>query len=45
MATWGWLITASVMSVPNGPALVMVKVPPEMSSCVSRFVRARVARP
>ena len=44
MATWGWLMTGTVNKVPNGPALVMVKVPPLMSSMVSRLVRARSAR-
>ena len=45
MATCGWLMTGTVMKVPNGPALVMVKVPPEMSSMVSRLARALAARP
>jgi len=35
MATWGWLMIGPVMSVPYGPGLVMVKVPPEMSSAPS----------
>ena len=44
IATWGWLITGIVSSVPNGPGLVIVKVPLEMSSGVSFFERARDAR-
>ncbi len=45
IATCGWLITGTVISVPKPPALVMVKVPPEMSSIVSRLERARDASP
>ncbi len=44
MAIWGWLITGMVNKVPKGPALVRVKVPPLMSSMVSRLDRARSAR-
>ena len=43
MATWGWLMIAPVSRVPNGPALVIEKVPPLMSSRLSRLVRARSA--
>ena len=45
IATCGWLITGTVINVPKPPALVMVKVPPEMSSIVSRLERAREASP
>ena len=41
MATCGWLMTGIVSSVPNGPGLVIVNVPSEMSSGVSFFERAR----
>ena len=44
IATWGWLMTGAVMSVPNPPGLVMVNVPPEISSAPSFLVRARLAR-
>ena len=43
MATWGWLMIGAVRKVPKGPALVIEKVPPEMSSALSFFVRARSA--
>ena len=37
-------MTAAVTSVPNGPGLVIVKVPPVIWSMPSRSDRARAAR-
>ena len=43
IATCGWLMIGAVRNVPKGPALVIVKVPPVMSSALSFLVRARSA--
>ena len=44
IATCGWLMIGNVSSVPNGPGLVIVNVPPTISSGLSFFDRARAAR-
>ena len=44
IATWGWLITGNCIMVPYWPGLVMVKVPPAISSADSFFWWARSAR-
>ncbi len=44
MATCGWLMMGKPMVVPKIPGLVMVKVPPWISSGLSCLERARPAR-
>ncbi|CAB4851940.1 unannotated protein [freshwater metagenome] len=44
IATCGWLMIAIVSTLPEEPLLVMVNVPPEISSGESLRVRARLAR-
>jgi len=44
IATWGWLMMGRPKVSPNTPGLVMVKVPPVISSGLSCLVRARSAR-
>ena len=42
MATWGWLMTGAVTTVPYAPTLVIVKVPPLRSSPVRRLAAGLV---
>ena len=44
IATCGWLMIGIVSTEPAEPLLVMVNVPPEISSGLSLRVRARSAR-
>ena len=44
IATCGWLMIGIVSTEPAEPLLEIVNVPPEISSGISFFVRARPAR-